>query len=243
MSRSEPVGVDLSQCETHIAIRITMMDGTILRYGSAQLVNVDDGSGGGAIYTFTADVIEDSSVKQSLTRQADQAQMGIQNVDRDIGLTLNTSATALVGAKAVVFKVFVKPDNSKLFHNMLDGEVAYLDADENIGTIKIVSDTAPNVAFISNRRVQSHCPLVFKGKACGYSGVLTTCNKLYEDAGGCSGRENQHRFGGIVIRGELSRPIPGGIDTEIEDYLNRYRNGELYPDLPDGRHRPTMNVY
>ncbi|NDC10516.1 MAG: hypothetical protein EBZ75_14490, partial [Oxalobacteraceae bacterium] len=35
---------------------------------------------------------------------------------------------------------------------------------------------------------------------CGYSGALTTCNKLYTDADGCSGRSNQHRFGGFPLR-------------------------------------------
>ena len=53
---------------------------------------------------------------------------------------------------------------------------------------------------LSNRRVGSKCPWVFKGTECGYSGGLTTCNKLYTDAGGCSGRSNQHRFGGFPAR-------------------------------------------
>jgi len=53
---------------------------------------------------------------------------------------------------------------------------------------------------LSNRRVGTKCSWVFKGTECGYSGGLTTCNKLYTDSGGCSGRSNQHRFGGFPVR-------------------------------------------
>ena len=53
---------------------------------------------------------------------------------------------------------------------------------------------------LSNRRVGAKCAWVFKGTECGYSGGLTTCNKLYTDSGGCSGRSNQHRFGGFPVR-------------------------------------------
>jgi hypothetical protein len=53
---------------------------------------------------------------------------------------------------------------------------------------------------LSNRRVGTKCAWVFKGTECGYSGGLTTCNKLYTDSGGCSGRSNQHRFGGFPVR-------------------------------------------
>lgn len=98
---------------------------------------------------------------------------------------------------------------------LLVGEISGVDIDENIASIKIVSDIAPNVAFIASRSVSTHCPLVFKGVACGYSGPLTTCNKVYISDGGCSGRSNQHRFGGVVITGELPTIVSGGIDTGI----------------------------
>jgi hypothetical protein len=120
---------------------------------------------------------------------------------------------------------------------LLVGEIDSVEIDENIARIKIVSDIAPNVAFIAARPVGTNCPLVFKGIACGYSGPLTTCNKKYISEGGCSGRNNQHRFGGVVIEGELNRIIPGGIDTTIGD-SSRFRNRETFPELE--RHREII---
>jgi hypothetical protein len=54
------------------------------------------------------------------------------------------------------------------------------------------------------RTVGHKCPWEFKGAECGYSGAETVCNKLYTDAGGCSGRSNQHRFGGFPGRPDVA---------------------------------------
>ncbi len=120
---------------------------------------------------------------------------------------------------------------------LLTGEISYAEANPETMTIKIVSDTAPNVAFISNRPVQTHCPLIFKGFACGYTGSLTTCNKVYESVDGCSGRENQERFGGAVVKGELPQIIPGDIDTDVFDIDRRGWGHRYFPDPDDGRVR------
>jgi hypothetical protein len=113
---------------------------------------------------------------------------------------------------------------------LMVGEISGVEVNENIVRIKIVSDIAPNVAFIAARPVGTNCPLVFKGVRCGYSGPLTTCNKVYISEGGCSGRENQHRFGGVVIEGELNRIIPGDIDTTIGN-PSRFWDGNHYPEV------------
>ena len=54
--------------------------------------------------------------------------------------------------------------------------------------------------MLSTRTVGQKCQWTYKGTECGYSGALVTCNKLYTSAGGCSGRSNQHRFGGFPLR-------------------------------------------
>jgi hypothetical protein len=159
-----------------------------------------------------------------------------ENVDKALGLTLNNVTSSLLGAKVRCCKVFSDTEVSIPWESkvLLIGEIAYVDATTEIVSIKIVSDTAPNVAFIATRPIQTKCPLIFKGVACGYSGSLTTCNKVYESTDGCAGRSNQHRFGGVVIRGELPTPIPGGIDTDVNDPY-RYKNGDTYPDPWNGR--------
>jgi len=48
-----------------------------------------------------------------------------------------------------------------------------------------------------DRFIRTRCRWVFKSVQCGYVGVLTTCNKAFDDADGCLGRANQDRYGGF----------------------------------------------
>lgn len=117
---------------------------------------------------------------------------------------------------------------------MLVGQISQADNSEGTVNIRLLSDTAPNVAFFGARPVQTHCPLPFKSLACGYVGALTTCNKVFDSVDGCAGRNRQHRFQGLVIRGELGTVIPGGIDTTVGDD-GRFWPGEYYPEIERNR--------
>jgi len=346
MARTEPT-VNLKWCETHVVMKAILSNGTTLRLGSAKLEAISESAGS---FDYEAKITKDSQVKISTTRSADQVTLNVENVDKELGLTLNDINSTLLGAKVTCSKVFsdiaqnIKatgqitftgtPSNGNTItiggitftfrtgtatgtkdilingtsgtatntaaklnastippiymaaysaaagvvnieYNLggsegnaftlaksgtnislsgstltggdnatktwerkvlLTGEIANVDANQNEVTIKIVSDTAPNVAFISARPVQDSCPLIFKGEACGYTGILTTCNKLYESDGGCSGRNKQSRYGGIVVKGELPKVITGDIDTEVE-VNNRLSIGPHYPNLVNGRIR------
>lgn len=87
--------------------------------------------------------------------------------------------------------------------SMLAGIVTGYKMDESGIEFDVVT-SASRSPVLSNRRVGVKCPWVFKGTECGYSGGLTTCNKLYSDSGGCSGRSNQHRFGGFPSRPDIA---------------------------------------
>ena len=117
---------------------------------------------------------------------------------------------------------------------LLSGQISEAQSTEEAVSINIVSDIAPNVAFFANRSVSEKCPLVFKGTKCGYVGSLVSCNKLYESNDGCAGRNNQHRFQGVVVKGELPAPIPGDIDTTI-GYGGRQWMGDHFPDAVRNR--------
>lgn len=80
------------------------------------------------------------------------------------------------------------------------GVVSAVRYTEEFLELDIATDVNLPPPKLSNRRVGRKCSWVFKGSECGYSGGLTTCNKLYSDSGGCSGRSNQHRFGGFPAR-------------------------------------------
>ncbi len=440
MARTDPA-TNLTLCESHVVVKATLSDGTILRLGSATLTNVieEDSSG----YSYVAKIIRDSQLKMSSTNAADQMSVGAENVDKELGLTINDQSKSLVGAKVICSKVFAEIENevdvlgyspaayfdagklgvtqnlsqddaistwedlSGNLHNgnttgsiffkrrvingrpsvlfsdndmtidgvfpvaqvfavfrsissvfdrgsivgsnsfanrlfgfqnettqmeapfprsvrkngadlsspfdlgditqpiilnvktnnptavrqyfinnmeglrtgfnlselimfgtdlsaedeqhiesylarkygvtlpyviprtwdskvLMHGEISNVEASSEEVTIKIVSDIAPNVAFIAGRPVQALCPLIFKGDRCLYSGPETTCNKLYISEGGCSGRNNQHHFGGAVIKGEVGVIVHGGIDTYIGDE-ERYNYYGHYPDPVSGR--------
>jgi hypothetical protein len=236
LSRTEP-SVDLRWCQSHVIIKAILADGTPLRLGSATLENIPEPD---AIeYSYVAKIVKDSEVRISTTRTADQMTFSAENVDKELGLTLNNVNTVLIGAKVTCCKVFSTlenvPEEERIWENkvLLTGEISSVDATQEEVTIKIISDTAPNVAFIATRPVQEKCPLVFKGIACGYVGPLTTCNKILQSDDGCSGRNNVHRYGGIVLKGELNHVISGGLDTEIER-RGRVREQGTFPGVGGG---------
>lgn len=238
MPRSEPTDVDLRFCETHVTMKLVLHDGTIYRLASASLTFVDEEDGQ---FNYLAHLMKDSEVKTTLTSLADQASVGAQNVDRELGLTINDVSQTITNSKVTFSKVFRQDGGTWDRKVLLEGVVADVQIDENLAEIKIVSDVAPNVAFIGTRQVQEKCPLVFKGHACGYVGPLTTCNKVFDSPDGCAGRNNQPRFGGAKDSGELSRPVIGDIDTEIGD-AERRRGRLGYPDPINGRHPQLVEL-
>jgi hypothetical protein len=393
MARMDPDNFDLTNGETHVAVRVVLHDGQVKRYGSAKMRAVLERDDPSARHYYEAHIQRDSDVTSSLLRVADTASVSVQNVDRQIGITLNDPAQTLTGAKVKVYKVFMPelprlptwtlrngfvqdpdlslrktsgggdwatqggssesflpaggsleftipginygemvvglssnslftfgqmeyavhvrraidgtnaqqlrlmeggaqigawrpysagdpvvlhhdglavqfyhkgtyvataptPPPGQLFvtvsannigdrvppvyirrgnpvgHEMLTGEISDMQIDEETGELKVVADLSPGVAYISTRPVQKNCPLVFKGERCGYVGPLTTCNKIYESEDGCSGRNRQHRYGGVIVRGELNRIIPGSLDMPY-DYPGRFPHGGRYPYYPD----------
>lgn len=118
------------------------------------------------------------------------------------GKTEASGSDMFIGSKVTIRKILIgevsaSPVETDLI--FLFGTVTGARYTEEYLELDVATDV--NLApTLSNRRVGSKCPWVFKGTECGYSGGLTTCNKLYTDSGGCSGRSNQHRFGGFPAR-------------------------------------------
>jgi hypothetical protein len=201
--------VNLKKCETQVSARLTLVDGTLIRIASAELSFAEEDS---SIYTYEAKITSDAELNAAITKSADGTSLEATNVDKEIGLTINESITSLLGAKVTFCKVF-RPDTGGTWENkvLLQGEIANAVINETVVKLTIVSDTSPNLAFISTRPIQAACPLVFKGKACGYTGSLTTCDHLYDSDAGCAGRNNQHRYGGVANKGDLAEIVPVGI--------------------------------
>lgn len=129
--------------------------------------------------------------------------VAITNADLTETANIAASVTTWIGKTATLYKWITIDEGliTEQFENvaLLVGIVTGYRLDETGLEIDLVT-RANRASTLSNRRVGSKCPWTFKGTECGYSGVETTCNKLYDDTGGCSGRSNQHRFGGFPDR-------------------------------------------
>ncbi len=241
MGRPALSGVTTSFAESHDVLYLRLANGTVKRVGTAKMTSVPlkifdvNRLPDVDIGNYAGHLLRGSSTKQSLTQAADRVTVEIQNVDTLMGLSLNDSASSLAGSYSVYGRAYKTSGGLWVTTPFIYGEVDDVQANQDVATVTIVSDTAPNVSFLTNRPIQKTCPLAFKGTKCGYVGGLTTCNKKRDDAGGCSGRNNVHRFGGFIADGELEQPIVGtGFGDEFDpDYL-RVGHGR-YPAPPDGR--------
>ncbi|MCC7202453.1 MAG: hypothetical protein IT393_07330 [Nitrospirae bacterium] len=53
--------------------------------------------------------------------------------------------------------------------------------------------------FPGSRFFRDNCRWVYKSTECGYSGGMTSCDKILEDSNGCRAHGNQSRFGGFPV--------------------------------------------
>jgi len=148
-------------------------------------------------YNYDGRLRDVSSIDCSLNGAYGRVSFAITNAD--LGEVSNVAADKYVGWECKVHKIIILEDGTLLGILLLHGVITSYTMTDRVVDMDVV--TRINVGnTITPRRVNVKCPWVFKGTECGYSGVLTTCNKLYTDADGCSGRSNQHRFGGFPLR-------------------------------------------
>lgn len=103
MSRTNP-NVNLQWCESHVTIKAILVDGTVLRLGTGTLANIVEADGNE--YAYTAKLIKDSELRNSITQAANQLSLDAENVDKVLGLSINNVNTVLSGAKVIASKVF-----------------------------------------------------------------------------------------------------------------------------------------
>ena len=174
------------------AVEITLVDGvTKYRYATQET-----GFRLVAPNVYTSRLRRVSNLTLTLNGGFGRVSLGISN--SDLALTALLGANGgdyFIGATVQVYKIL----DETVYIAALQGIVTGYRLDETGLELDVVTKTN-RTPTLSNRRVGSKCPWVFKGTECGYVGVETVCNKLYSDAGGCSGRSNQHRFGGFPDR-------------------------------------------
>lgn len=142
-------------------------------------------------------------IKQSLTEAVDRTSANIQNVDSNFGKDYVAQPEILQGALVKAGRQWRSLDGAGEVHRTLfTGIITQASANNRETRLQIIHDLEGLAAVGGDRSVTRTCAWQlqgkFRGTECGYAGAELACNGLFSHAGGCSGRSNQHRFGGFV---------------------------------------------
>jgi hypothetical protein len=152
--------------------------------------------------TYTARLAPDgatSVLRQSLGAATDRAEIVIADADNGWLDTLGEYAPYLDGARIDIGRLWVNLDSGQQWHKVLMRGVVTGTSINDARTVLTIANENYAVGAIGGGRIAAReCQWIFKSRQCGYTGGEETCNKLYDDAGGCDGRSNQHRYGGFV---------------------------------------------
>jgi hypothetical protein len=156
-----------------------------------------------------------SQIKFSIGVNADQATITLENVSKTIGLTITDTSRTLDGSRIEIRRAYKIADGTfesiSLFHGVVQG----VSVDENVATLTVVSDFTQRKAQVASRQCTQRCIWTFKGTECGWTvpqgGDPDNCDLIFDSPGGCSGHNNQFRFGGVppLISGESTTPVTG----------------------------------
>jgi len=170
--------------------------------GTAAIINGVEYLGG---------IIGATPLKATLGSSVDRVDITIQNVDwrwTHLARRPNRSLTRCYVGRAV------RPTRAAAWQHvqLLTGIVVGMPSDEAAVTLQCISDlyAAPQVGAL--RSIARPCQFKFKDpRTCGYNGIETVCNKVYESTGGCLGRNNQFHYGGWLYdmgKDSLTFPAP-----------------------------------
>jgi hypothetical protein len=145
-------------------------------------------------------------LRQSLGVSNDRAEIAIEDADGAMRAEFAQWGSAIQGAKVELGRAWRNLDTGQWHHyTLMRGIIHQPSYNSRTIQLSIISEHYAGGSVGGGRVVTRPCEFTFPnpdkgivGRECGYSGSLRTCNKLYDDAGGCSGRSNQHRYGGFI---------------------------------------------
>lgn len=170
-------------------------------------------------HNYTNDIEGVGEIRQTLEAPTDNVNLKLQNKDLVLGRHVAASrqkwqtATAVVGRYYYQIGADGKRTGTNQWIEMFRGSVQQPvvdDApDEKNVQLSIIPDVRSGGSIICTTTLSPLCPNIFKDDNCGYTGVLTTCNKRLKSPDGCDGRNNSHRFRGMEHRYNPDVSIPG----------------------------------
>lgn len=207
----------------YLTLDIETSAGNIYKWAGTRLENINGGN-------YEPRIVRASgALRQAINQSADRVEFTISNVDRLISRTTGSGikfGTATAGQVVRQFRNLVWE-----WHQLMVGTITAVTTNDREATFELLSDIYSAGLVGAVAPVQRKCRHIFnapdpsdpgnlgkrKGPDCGYTGLLPTCNKIFESPDGCLGRNNQHRYGGVLYdtsKDSLTLPPPDiGGDT------------------------------
>lgn len=214
MGRTVPTGLqpqlDLPSCETQTTLDLYLTDTSEIHVATKALASVVIDTG---TVDYTADLRKVNELKQSILTPPDRGTCIIQNVDKVFGGIV--ASESLIKAVAVVGRYYYDPAGieSPKWVELFRGEAFPLSVIESEVQLEVLGDMVAGGYCVAKWTLAEPCQYTFKNSTtCGYSGSETTCNKKRKSHGGCLGRANMHRFGGMEYPDIQFPTASGGVD-------------------------------
>jgi hypothetical protein len=134
---------------------------------------------------------ESGEVNMSLTGDADEATVEVQNVDNLFGIEAISIEAYLSGSLGVVGRYFQDLDHGARWHDeTLTGLVTGIRVNEQAVQLLVVSDSYSSVSVGPFRYIRRACQAGYKTAECGrpITDPFDTCDYTLNGAGGCDGR-------------------------------------------------------
>ena len=147
-----------------------------------------------------------SSIKFSLGKAPDNADLTLENVSRELGFTLTDFQRMLDGSKVVIKRAFKVPSGWES-NTLFVGYIRDVRVSFDVININVTSDMSRRGTSVAGRTITQRCIFRFNtngsgiGPLCGWvtsqPGNALSCDKGLDTPNGCQSHGNQHRFGGV----------------------------------------------
>lgn len=223
MGRDQLPVLDHPFLDSYLTLDVETDAGLVYKWAGTKLSNLNGGN-------YEARIVRASgSLRQALNQSADRVEFTISNIDRLISRTTGTGVKFGAATAGQVVKHY--RESSWIWYQLMTGIIVTVSSNNRESVFELLSDIYSAGLVGATAPVQRKCRHVFnapdpldpgnlakrKGPDCGYTGLLPTCNKIFESPDGCLGRDNQHRYGGVlydVSKDSLTLPPPDiGGDT------------------------------
>lgn len=188
-------------------IDLVFPDASTFKYATAPL---DIAKG---IYTNNLESVRE--IRQTMEAATDRLGIAIQNGDRVLGQHVAVNWQKWRKAEAVIGRYYVGGPTMNLseWKEMFRGAVQQPNADDLQVTFDVITDVVSAGFIICNRSLDPNCWYVYKDPTtCGSTSGDAECNHHLKSKGGCDGKLNSNRYGGMEHRysPDVTPPGSGG---------------------------------